>query len=149
MWVFAYKRSNVEFERVRRRAMGVDESWWHWRMLKGWLRGFESFICEAMRRLIHQSLDSVQVIKWILWRRSIQQDLSLFSTWLSPVPNTPSCLSLLFSLTRSVFLSPLTFTKPSSHPPYYPLWPSIHRFPLEPTLRPLRWTMKTLGKGDE
>lgn len=30
-----------------------------------------------MRRLIHQSLDSVQVIKWILWRRSIQPDLSL------------------------------------------------------------------------
>lgn len=30
-----------------------------------------------MRRLIHQSLDSVQVIKWILWRRSIQRDLSL------------------------------------------------------------------------
>ena len=39
----------------------------------------EHFICEAMRRLIHQSLDSVQVIKWILWRWSIQRDLlSLF-----------------------------------------------------------------------
>lgn len=35
-------------------------------VVKGGSRVEERFICEAMRRLIHQSLDSVQVIKWIL-----------------------------------------------------------------------------------
>jgi len=40
----------------------VDEG----RVVKGGSGVEERFICEAMRRLIHQSLDSVQVIKWIL-----------------------------------------------------------------------------------
>lgn len=45
---------------IVRRRRGPGE------VVKGGSRVEEHFICEAMRRLIHQSLDSVQVIKWIL-----------------------------------------------------------------------------------
>lgn len=62
----------------RRRVDGTGG--WRKRVVNGGSRVEERFICEAMRRLIHQSLDSVQVINWILWRRSIQRDSSLFST---------------------------------------------------------------------
>lgn len=39
----------------------------------------ERFICEPIRWLIHQSLDSVQLIKRILWHRSIQPNRYFFS----------------------------------------------------------------------
>lgn len=94
-WDFAYKPADVYRRKKKivtcrqrgRKAEGeiqtrVDGLVRHRRgsgevVVKGGSRVEERFICEAMRRLIHQSLDNVQVIKWILWRRSIQRDFSL------------------------------------------------------------------------
>lgn len=86
--------THIDKERESR-MRDTNESWWHrptsTRARRGGSRVEERFICEAMRRLIHQSLDSVQVIKWILWRRSIQRDLSFslsrFPTVAVPLPS--------------------------------------------------------------